>query len=190
LRSIRLYQPGIRAAYEADLEAVMFAVQRRARLDDAITEMAADSESTALPGRLCCLRGISTLTGFALAVELGEWDRFTGASIGAYVGLVPSELSSGDSRRQCESPSRATPTPADCSSRRPGTTSPSSSSAPSSKPGGIRPPQLHATGGTPAGAGPWPPWSSASHQIELTSEPVRAARGADPRFDCEPRARS
>jgi len=50
--------------------------------------------------RLCCLRGISTLTGFALAVELGDWNRFTGSSIGAYLGLVPSEHSRGYSRRQ------------------------------------------------------------------------------------------
>ena len=57
-------------------------------------------EFTAVVRRLCCLRGISTLTGFALAVELGDWDRFTGASIGAYLGLVPSEHSSGDSRPQ------------------------------------------------------------------------------------------
>ena len=41
--------------------------------------------------RLSCLRGISTLTGFALAVEIGDWDRFTGSSIGPYLGLVPSE---------------------------------------------------------------------------------------------------
>ena len=34
----------------------------------------------------------STLTGFALAVEIGDWDRFTGRSIGAYVGLVPTEI--------------------------------------------------------------------------------------------------
>jgi len=37
------------------------------------------------------LRGISTLTGFALAVEIGDWSRFDGNSIGAYVGLIPSE---------------------------------------------------------------------------------------------------
>ncbi|HEY5848465.1 MAG TPA: hypothetical protein VIT42_16910 [Microlunatus sp.] len=42
-------------------------------------------------GRLGCLRGISTLTGFALAVEMGDWTRFSGASIGAFVGLTPSE---------------------------------------------------------------------------------------------------
>jgi transposase len=100
LNSVRFDQPGTRAAYEADREAVDFALARRDRLDEAITAMAADSEFTATTRRLCCLRGISTLTGFALAVELGDWHRFTGASIGAYLGLVPCEHSSGDSRRQ------------------------------------------------------------------------------------------
>ncbi len=41
--------------------------------------------------RLACLRGISTLTAFASAVDIGDWNRFSGASIGAYLGLVPSE---------------------------------------------------------------------------------------------------
>jgi hypothetical protein len=50
--------------------------------------------------RLGCLRGISTLTGFALAVEIGDWQRFTGATIGAFVGLVSTESSSGQSRSQ------------------------------------------------------------------------------------------
>jgi len=100
LNSIRFEELGTQAAYDADREAVNFAVARRARLDKAIAVMAADSEFTPVTRRLCCLRGISTLTGFALAVELGDWDRFTGSSIGAYLGLVPSEHSSGDSRRQ------------------------------------------------------------------------------------------
>lgn len=100
LRRIRLDQPGTRAAFEADLEAVEFAIARRDRLDAAITAMAADSEFTVVVRKLCCLRGVSTLTGFALAVEIGDWERFTGAGIGAYLGLVPSEYSSGQSRRQ------------------------------------------------------------------------------------------
>ncbi len=50
--------------------------------------------------RLCCLRGVSTLTGFGLAVEIGDWNRFTGSTIGAYLGLVPTESSSGASRSQ------------------------------------------------------------------------------------------
>lgn len=50
--------------------------------------------------RLACLRGVSTLTAFAVAVEIGDWSRFTGNSIGSFVGLVPSEHSSGASRTQ------------------------------------------------------------------------------------------
>ena len=70
-------------SHEADLEAVEFAVARRDRLDAAIAAMAADSEFTPTVRKLGCLRGVSTLTGLALAVEIGEWERFTGASIGA-----------------------------------------------------------------------------------------------------------
>jgi len=62
--------------------------------------MATDSPWSAVVTRLGCLRGIDTLTAFALAVEIGDWERFTGASIGAYLGLVPSESSSGQSRSQ------------------------------------------------------------------------------------------
>jgi len=47
-------------------------------------------------GRLACLRGVSTLTAFGLATEIGEWRRFDGRSIGAYLGLTPSESSSGE----------------------------------------------------------------------------------------------
>jgi transposase len=87
-------------AFEDVYEAVVLATARRARLDEKITALAAEGEFSPLTRRLACLRGISTLTGFALAVEIGDWDRFTGASIGAYLGLVPSEYSSGTSRTQ------------------------------------------------------------------------------------------
>ena len=50
--------------------------------------------------RLGCLRGVSNLTALALAVEIGDWHRFTGNTIGSFVGLVPSEYSSGQSRVQ------------------------------------------------------------------------------------------
>lgn len=51
-------------------------------------------------GDLGCLRGIGTLTAFGLAVEIGDWHRFTGNTIGSFVGLVPTEHSSGASRVQ------------------------------------------------------------------------------------------
>ena len=53
-----------------------------------------------LAHRLGRMHGISTQTGFALPVEMGDWHRFTGTSIGSFVGLVPSEDSSGATRSQ------------------------------------------------------------------------------------------
>ena len=50
--------------------------------------------------RLGCLRGISALTGLALTVEIGDWSRFTGSSIGAYVGLGALANTHGQSRVQ------------------------------------------------------------------------------------------
>ena len=91
---------GTQAAFADAYEAMILTVGRRDRLDEKITAMAADSEFTPTVRRLACLRGISTLTGFALAVEIGDWNRFTGAGIGAYLGLVPSENSSGSHRAQ------------------------------------------------------------------------------------------
>lgn len=92
--------PGSRAAFDSDYEAVLATTARRDRLDDQIAAMAADSEFTPLTRRLGCLRGISTLTGLALAVEIGDWHRFTGATIGSFIGLVPSGHPSGQSRSQ------------------------------------------------------------------------------------------
>ncbi len=89
-----------RLTFDSDYENALAMKARRDRLDAAIAEMAAASEFTPLVHRLGCLRGVSTLTGFALAVEIGDWHRFTGNSIGSFVGLVPSEYSSGSSRVQ------------------------------------------------------------------------------------------
>ncbi|WP_454118059.1 IS110 family transposase [Microbacterium lacticum] len=98
LRSQWFELVGLQAAFDAAYEAMIQAVDRRDRLDAAITRMAADSEFTDVVNRLCCLRGVSTLTGFGLAVEIGDWTRLDGHRIGAYVGLIPSESSSGASR--------------------------------------------------------------------------------------------
>lgn len=100
LRDQRLTFPGSQLAFDADFEAVLMAGQRRDRLDQAIAEMADNSDYTPVVRRLCCLRGISTLTGFGLAVEVGDWHRFTGSTIGAYLGLVPTEHPSGGNRSQ------------------------------------------------------------------------------------------
>lgn len=100
LRRQRFDEAGLSLAYQEAFDAMLVARDRRERLDKAITTMADDSQFTPVVRRLGCLRGVSTLTAFSLAVEIGDWDRFTGRSIGAYLGLVPSEYSSGATRSQ------------------------------------------------------------------------------------------
>jgi transposase len=96
----QLTTPATRMAFDSGYETVLAAKARRDRLDTLIEEMAANSEFTPLVRRLGCLRGIGTLTGFALAVEIGDWHRFTGNTIGSFVGLVPTERSSGATKSQ------------------------------------------------------------------------------------------
>ena len=100
LRGQRFDLPGLQAAFDAAHEAVVAVEDRRDRLDEAIRSMAADSEFTGVAQRLACLRGVSTLTAFGLAVEIGDWTRLDGRCIGSYLGLVPTESSSGQSRSQ------------------------------------------------------------------------------------------
>ncbi len=100
LRSHRFEIPGLQLAYDTAFDTMLATVDRRGRLDAAITAMAADSSFTPVVRRLGCLRGVSTLTAFALATEIGDWDRLSGRSIGAYLGLVPTEYSSGATRSQ------------------------------------------------------------------------------------------
>ncbi|WP_448457148.1 IS110 family transposase [Mycolicibacterium sp. XJ766] len=100
LRAQHFDTPGLALAYDSAFDAMLACRDRRDRLDAAIEAMAADSEFTPVVTRLCCLRGVATLTAFGLATEVGDWHRLTGRSIGAYLGLVPSEYSSGTSRAQ------------------------------------------------------------------------------------------
>lgn len=87
-------------AFDTAYEAILLTEQRRDRPDAAITDMAREPAWAPAVTRLRCLRGVSTLTAFGLAVEIGDWHRFTGATIGANLGLVPSEYSSGATRAQ------------------------------------------------------------------------------------------
>ncbi|MFD7283491.1 transposase [Streptomyces sp. NPDC059862] len=90
----------MRLAFDEAFDAVLTTHARRGRLDKAIEELAATDPFAAVVGRLRCLRGVSTLTVLGLSVEVGDWQQFTGSTIGSYFGLVPSEDSSGSRRMQ------------------------------------------------------------------------------------------
>ncbi|WP_423925341.1 IS110 family transposase [Candidatus Palauibacter sp.] len=73
---------------------------RREELDRRIEALALEPAYREAVGRLCCLKGISTHAAMVLATEIGDFRRFESpGKLMAYVGLVPSEHSSGASRR-------------------------------------------------------------------------------------------
>src|SRR5580765_1423358 len=71
------------------------------QLERAIRETAEQEPWRDLVARLRCLRGVDTLTALGLVAEIGDFGRFrTAEELMAFIGLVPSELSSGERRRQ------------------------------------------------------------------------------------------
>ena len=74
---------------------------RRDTLDRAIDQIATQSPWAQTIGRLRCLHGIDTLSAFGICAEVCDFERFLApTAFSAYLGLVPSEHTSGDKRRQ------------------------------------------------------------------------------------------
>lgn len=74
---------------------------RRGTLEAAINELIPSSPWAHDVASLRCLRGIDTLSAVGLAVEVGDFSRFEHPKLlSSYLGLVPSEHTSGDTRRQ------------------------------------------------------------------------------------------
>jgi len=87
--------------FDAYLHTVDLVDARIEQLEHAIRETAEQEPWRALVARLRCLRGLDTLTALALVTEIGDFNRFkSAAELMAFVGLVPSEQSSGQKRRQ------------------------------------------------------------------------------------------
>jgi len=92
--------PETQMAFENNLAAAVEMNARLDGLDNQLVEILPGSGFEPVVTALSCLRGVAMFTAFALAVEIGDWSRFTGSSIGNYLGLTPSENSSGQSRHQ------------------------------------------------------------------------------------------
>jgi len=99
LRRQRFASRPLTLAFDESYGAVVHAKARRDALDQAIAELAAEAPFAEIVGRLCCLRGVSTLTALGLTVELGDWARFRPQALGPFLGLTPSEDSTGERRR-------------------------------------------------------------------------------------------
>ena len=98
LSRVELPDPCERLVLGEYLEGVLSLELRRARLDAAIAARAREADLAPVVSALRCLRGISTVTAFSIATEVGDFSRFpTARSFMSYLGLVPSESSSGES---------------------------------------------------------------------------------------------
>src|SRR5207247_8513337 len=74
---------------------------RRDQLEAALEELALSSWAAETVARLRCLRGISTLSATGLTAEVCDFRRFVHPRLlSSYLGVVPSEDSSGQQRRQ------------------------------------------------------------------------------------------
>jgi len=97
----RFEHAGEQITFDTYLHAVDLVDRRIEALERAIRETAEQGQWRERVARLRCLRGIDTLTALALVVEIGDFGRFRSAEeFMAFVGLVPSERSSGEQRRQ------------------------------------------------------------------------------------------
>jgi len=87
--------------FDTYLHAVDLVDARIEQLERAIRATAEQGSWRDLVARLRCLRGVDTLTALALIAEIDDFARFKSAQeLMAFVGLVPSEHSSGEHRRQ------------------------------------------------------------------------------------------
>jgi len=83
------------------LQTVEQAQARLARLDQDLAECTIGWRLLPLVQNLQAFRGIKLLTAVGVAAEIGDFQRFpTAGKFMAFVGLVPSEQSSGAARRQ------------------------------------------------------------------------------------------
>jgi transposase len=101
LRSQHFTLPVLQRTYEEYLFAVEQLLPRVADLDREIAALAATEPYRERVGWLRCFRGIDTLAAMILLTEVGDFPRFEHPRpLAAYLGLVPSEASSGERERR------------------------------------------------------------------------------------------
>ena len=83
------------------IDDVKQAAENKARLEGLVKAEAGKPRWKRRVDSLCCLKGIDVMTAADLVFEAGEFSRFKNArSFAAWVGLTPSEHSSGESVRK------------------------------------------------------------------------------------------
>ena len=101
LATVTLEWPPAQTTLQDAVGAVDVLEHRRGQLEREIIALLPASPWATQAGRLRCLRGVDTLTAVGLCAEIGDFERFAKATqLMHYLGLTPSEDTTGESRRQ------------------------------------------------------------------------------------------
>ena len=101
LASVKLAHTEQRIAFEEMLLAVRQAQERIERLEQAIRAAVADWSLAEVVTALMAMRGLDLISATTFLAEIGDLSRFrTPRELMAYLGLVPSEASTGDTVRR------------------------------------------------------------------------------------------
>jgi len=101
IRAQRFDLPPLQRTFEATLFALEQALAHQAGLDKEIEAVAQQPPYAEPVGWLRCFRGLDTLSAMILVAEIVDFQRFQRPrELMAYLGLVPSEYSSGGTERR------------------------------------------------------------------------------------------
>jgi len=101
LRELVLPHPAMKVILEEYLQGIAAAGERIARCEAAMGDLLEQWRLRPAVGALMAMKGFRTVAAMILVSELGEVHRFSHPrQVMAYVGLVPTENSSSDRRRQ------------------------------------------------------------------------------------------
>jgi transposase len=101
LRTVQMEQPLAQQTFEEYLAQLGELEEACQRIEARIEQIALEERYAEPVARLKAFKGIATLIALSFVVEIGDFLRFaTAQQFMAFLGLVPSEYSSGNKRRQ------------------------------------------------------------------------------------------
>lgn len=101
LETVKFEHPAQQIVMQEYVDTVLSCAKRVESLEQQIEHTAQTSQTRPVIEALMALRGVNLLTAVTVVAEIGDLNRFANApQLMAYVGLVPSEHSSGGSTRR------------------------------------------------------------------------------------------
>jgi transposase len=100
-KSLKMPSEGAQLAYDFHIGEALRLIDEKKRLEKLISEWCSDSLIKPKVDALMSIKGISKTVAFCLVSEIGEFSRFSkGPGFSSFLGLVPSENSSGNTVRK------------------------------------------------------------------------------------------